>query len=205
MFHHLKGVVTELAQTGAVVECCGVGFYVNVSARTLAQLSAGRESTLYIYEQVREDAFELYGFASKAERSCFEMLLSVSGVGPKAALSILSANTPEGLCMAILSEDERALTVASGVGKKLAQRVILELRDKMRKQAGDFSAVSDAGGFSLPAGESGSASAGKLSEAAAALGVLGYSSTEAAAALRGVELSQPVEGIIRAALRNMVN
>ena len=200
MFYHLKGTVAEIAQGMAVIECGGIGFGVNTSMNTLSQLKTGAETKLYISEQVREDAFELYGFTTLAERNCFDMLISVSGVGPKAAVSILSANTPEGVCMAIMSGYEKALTVAQGIGKKIAQRVILELKDKMQKQSGDL-AFSDVS-FTVPA-ESGEQS--KMNDAAAALAVLGYSSSECAAALKGVDMTLPLEDIIRAALRNMMN
>lgn len=199
MFYHLKGTITELAAYMAVVDCGGVGFAVNTSMNTLSQLRVGAEEKLYISEQVREDAFELYGFKTLAEKSCFEMLISVSGVGPKAAVSILSANTPEGVCMAIIGGNEKALTVAPGIGKKIAQRVILELKDKMQKQTGEL-AMPDVS-FTVPAGD---AAQTKMSDAAAALAVLGYSSSECAAALSGVDMTLPLEGIIRAALRNMM-
>lgn len=199
MFYHLKGTVAELQPGMAVIDCGGVGFAVNTSMNTLSQLRVGAEEKLYISEQVREDAFELYGFRTPAEKSCFEMLISVSGVGPKAAVSILSANTPEGVCMAIISGNEKALTVAQGIGKKIAQRVILELKDKMRKQSGDL-AIPDVS-FTVPQGD---AAQTKLADAGAALAVLGYSSSECAAALRGVDMTLPLEDIIRAALRNMM-
>ena len=200
MFYHLRGTVAELGQGLAVIECAGVGFEVFVSTNTLAQLRTGAEAKLYIREQVREDAFDLYGFRTLAEKNCFDMLVSVSGVGPRAAISILSANTPEGVCMAILSGDEKALTVAQGIGKKIAQRVILELKDKMQKQSGDFSV--DSTGAAAPAADGPQS---HRSDAAAALGVLGYTPAESAAALRGVDMTQPLEDIIRAALRNMMN
>lgn len=199
MFYHLKGVISEIGQGFAVVECGGIGFCVNTSLNTLSQLRAGKEEKLYISEQVKEDAFDLYGFKTPAEKNCFEMLISVSGVGPKAAISILSANTPEGVCMAVISGNDKALTVAQGIGKKIAQRIVLELKDKMQKQAGDL-AMPDVG-FTVPTGGEEQT---KLSDAAAALGALGYSSSEAAAALKGVDMSLELEGIIRAALRNMM-
>lgn len=198
MFYHIKGTVTDMEPGMAVIECGGVGFAVNTSANTMSQLRPGAETKLYVSEQVREDAFELYGFNTLAEKNCFEMLISVSGVGPKAAVSILSSHTPESVCMAVMSGNEKALTVAAGIGKKIAQRVILELKDKMSKQAGDF-ALPDAG-FAVPAGDSAQS---KIADASSALGVLGYSSAESAAALRGVDMSLPLEDIIRAALRNM--
>lgn len=199
MFYHIKGLVTDIESNLAVVECGGVGFAVNTSMNSLSQLRMGETVKLYISEQVREDAFDLYGFTTQGEKHCFEMLTSVSGVGPKAAISILSANTPEGVCMAVISGNEKALTVAQGIGKKIAQRVILELKDKMQKQAGDFSAVDTS--FTIPATDEGQT---KMSDAASALAVLGYSSSECAAALKGIDMTLPLESIIRAALRNMM-
>ena len=199
MFHHIRGLVTDIETNLAVVECGGIGFAVNTSMNSLSQIRMGETIKLYICEQVREDAFDLYGFTTQAEKNCFEMLTSVSGVGPKAAISILSANTPEGVCMAVISGNDKALTVAQGIGKKIAQRVILELKDKMQKQAGDFAVPEST--FTVPVGNDGQT---KMADAGAALAVLGYSSSECAAALKGVDMSQPLEGIIRAALRNMM-
>jgi Holliday junction DNA helicase RuvA len=200
LFYHIKGIVTDVEPGMVVLECSGVGFALSVSANTLGQVRQGAEAKLYVSEQVREDAFELYGFATLGEKRCFEMLISVSGVGPKAAISILSSNTPEGVCMAIMSGNDKALTVAQGIGKKIAQRVILELKDKMQKQAADFSLPDVT--VSAPAG--GDAAQTKLSDAAAALAVLGYSSSECAQALQGVDMTMTLENIIRAALRNMM-
>ena len=199
MFYHIKGMVTDIESNLAVIDCSGVGFAVNTSMNSLSQLHMGETVKLYISEQVREDAFDLYGFTTQGEKHCFEMLISVSGVGPKAAISILSSNTPEGICMAIMSGNEKALTVAQGIGKKIAQRVILELKDKMQKQAGDFSVADTA--FTIPATDEGQT---KMSDAASALAVLGYSNAEAAAALKGIDMTMPLESIIRTALRNMM-
>ena len=171
MFYHLDGKVAELGQGMAVIDCSGVGYLVNVSLNTLAQLKNGERAKLYISESVREDAFELFGFASKSEKRSFDLLIGVSGVGPKAALSILSAHTPEALSMAILSGDEKALTVAPGIGKKIAQRVILELKDKLAKESAGFE-LPVKPGVTAPVGE------GKLADASAALGVLGYGPEE---------------------------
>lgn len=199
MFYHLKGLVTDIEANLAVIECGGVGFAVNTSMYSLSQVRIGETVKLYISEQVREDAFDLFGFTTAGEKQCFEMLTSVSGVGPKAAISILSSNTPEGVCMAIISGNDKALTVAQGIGKKIAQRVILELKDKLQKDSGAFS-VSDTS-FVVPATDEGQT---KMSDAAAALAVLGYSSSECAAALKGVDMTMPLESIIRTALRNMM-
>ena len=198
MFYHLDGKVAELGQGMAVIDCNGVGYLVNTSLTTQSRLKVGERSKLYISESVREDAFELFGFATKSEKRSFDLLIGVSGVGPKAALSILSAYTPEALAMAILSGDEKALTVAPGIGKKIAQRVILELKDKLAKESVDFE-------LPMKSGAPVSVGDGKLSDAAAALAVLGYGSAEINVALKGVDVAPlTVEEIIKAALKNMM-
>lgn len=198
MFYHLDGKVAELGQGMAVIDCNGVGYLVNTSLTTQSRLKVGERSKLYISESVREDAFELFGFATKSEKRSFDLLIGVSGVGPKAALSILSAYTPEALAMAILSGDEKALTVAPGIGKKIAQRVILELKDKLAKESGDFE-------LPMKSGAPVAVGDGKLSDAAAALAVLGYGSAEINVALKGVDVAPlTVEEIIKAALKNMM-
>ena len=198
MFYHLDGKVAELGQGMAVIDCNGVGYLVNTSLTTRSRLKVGERSKLYISESVREDAFELFGFATKSEKRSFDLLIGVSGVGPKAALSILSAYTPEALAMAILSGDEKALTVAPGIGKKIAQRVILELKDKLAKESGDFE-------LPMKSGAPVAVGDGKLSDAAAALEVLGYGPAEINVALKGVDVAPlTVEEIIKAALKNMM-
>ena len=200
MFYHLTGEITEMEPNLAVIDCGGVGFAVNTTAYTIGQLRRGEKARLYICEQVREDAFDLYGFATLGEKRCFEMLISVSGVGPKAAVSILSVNTPERVCMAVLNDDEKALTAAQGVGKRLAQRIILELKDKMGKQAEELGAPNMISAAGAAAGEG-----TKSADVTSALTVLGYSRAECAAALKGLDLeSMSVEDAIRAALKNMV-
>lgn len=198
MFYHLDGKVAELGQGMAVIDCNGVGYLVNTSLTTQSRLKVGERSKLYISESVREDAFELFGFATKSEKRSFDLLIGVSGVGPKAALSILSAYTPEALAMTILSGDEKALTVAPGIGKKIAQRVILELKDKLAKESGDFE-------LPMKSGAPVAVGDGKLSDAAAALAVLGYGPAEINVALKGVDVAPlTVEEIIKAALKNMM-
>lgn len=198
MFYHLDGKVAELGQGMAVIDCNGVGYLVNTSLTTQSRLKVGERSKLYISESVREDAFELFGFATKSEKRSFDLLIGVSGVGPKASLSILSAYTPEALAMAILSGDEKALTVAPGIGKKIAQRVILELKDKLAKESGDFE-------LPMKSGAPVAVGDGKLSDAAAALAVLGYGPAEINVALKGVDVAPlTVEEIIKAALKNMM-
>lgn len=195
-FHYLNGTVAELGPNLAVIDCGGVGYECATTAHTISQLKVGQPRKLYTYCSVREDAFEIFGFATKEERRCFELLISVSGVGPKAALAILSVTSPSGFQLAIASGDEKALTAAAGVGKKLAQRVLLELKDKIKLDGMD--------GMPLESTVSTPQSGGHQSEAAAALSALGYSQSEIAQALKGIDLSQPTEEIIRRALRAMV-
>ena len=118
MFYHLEGAVTELGPNLAVIDCSGIGFAVNTTANTLSQIRSGEKAKLYISESIGEDHFDLFGFLDKSERRFFELLISVSGIGPKAAMSILSHNTPEGLALAIISGNEKALTVAPGIGQR---------------------------------------------------------------------------------------
>lgn len=199
MFYHIDGTVTDILNMLAVVDCGGVGYALNTTNNTLAGLKLGERAKLYTYLNVREDCFDLYGFLTLSEKRCFELLIGVSGVGPKAALSILSASTPDALAMAVLAGDEKALTVAPGIGKKIAQRVILELKDKMSKQSADLFGGSAAVQGLPPSGSS------KVSDAAAALAVLGYSSTEIGVALKGIDVdSMPLDTVIKQALRRMV-
>ena len=198
MFYYLKGTVGHLAPNLAVIDCGGVGYACRTTSYTLSTLQTGESAKLYTYLNVREDAMKLYGFASENERNCFQMLIGVSGVGPKAALSILSATTPEGLATSIITGNEKALMVAQGIGKKIAQRIILELKDKLSK--GQLPAEESYGGTGVTV-----IPQDKTSEASAALAVLGYNPAEIAAALKGLELEKlTLEEIVRQALRKMV-
>lgn len=200
MYYYVKGPVAHVAPYLAVIDCGGVGYACRTTQNTLSHLERGKEATLYTHLNVREDAMELYGFFTESELSCFEMLLGISGVGPKAALAILSATTPEGLASAIITGDERALTAAQGVGKKIAQRIILELKDKLAKGQ-----LPTAGGESYGGSGVTVIPQNKASEAAAALAVLGYSSQEVAVALKGLDMENlPLEEIVRQALKRMV-
>ena len=181
MFYYVNGTVTELEAGLAVIDCGGVGYACATTNYTLSQLKKGERAKLYTYLNVREDAMELFGFASQSELRSFKMLIGVSGVGPKAALSILSSTTPQQLAMAVVMGDEKALTAAPGIGKKIAQRIILELKDKLAKEQGSFDAGSS-GSVRMPTQDN------KAGEAAAALAVLGYGSQEIAAALKGIEI-----------------
>ena len=126
MYYYLSGTVAHMEPYLAVIDCGGVGYACRTTSYTLSQIKKGDKATLYTYLSVREDAMDLYGFFSQEERKLFQQLIAVSGVGPKAALAILSSTTPANLAMSIITGDEKALTAAQGVGKKIAQRVILE-------------------------------------------------------------------------------
>ncbi len=197
MFYYLKGKITVIEQNTAVVDCNGVGFLCSVSLNTLSHLELGQDVTLYTYCNIREDGFDIFGFHDLSEKRSFEMLLGVSGVGPKAAISILSAVTPEGLALAVLNHDEKMITAAQGVGKKIAQRIILELQDKISK---DAAVLSSAG--RTPAASASSPGASKHNDAAAALSVLGFTPSEVSSLLRSIDVdSLSLEEIIKEALK----
>ena len=197
MFYYLSGMVAEIAPNLAVIDCGGVGYACATTNYTLAQLRRGEQAKLFTYLHVREEIFDLYGFSTQAELNSFKMLLGVSGVGPKAALAILSSGTPDQLALSIVTGDEKSLTSVPGIGKKIAQRIILELKDKLGggSQELDFSA-----GVSVPAPQQG----GSAALARAALQELGYSPAEIAAALKGADPNASTEELVRYALRAMV-
>ena len=198
MFYHIEGTVTELEPNLVVLDCSGVGYALNATMNTVSYIHMGDQVKLYVAEAIGENNFDLYGFYTKGEKRCFEMLVSVSGIGPKAALSILSYSTPETLALAIMNDDVKALTVAPGVGKKIAQRVILELKDKMSKETGGQE-------IKLPAVGPTAAQDGTMGDAMAALAVLGYSSAEIAPALKKIDVTgMSAEEIIKAVLKQMV-
>lgn len=200
MFYYLDGIVAHQAPYLTVIDCGGVGYACHTTANSQSRLTKGQRGKLYTYLNVREDAMELYGFATENEKNCFKLLISISGVGPKAALSILSSITPEALAMCVITGDEKALTAAPGVGKKIAQRIILELKDKLAKGQIDTAVGESYGGNAVTV-----IPENKRSEAAAALAVLGYSTTEVAAALKGIDLeSLPLEEIVKQALKKMI-
>ena len=199
MFYYLNGLVAHVEPYLAVIDCGGVGYACKTTSYTLSALKQGERAKLYTYLNVREDAMELFGFATQEELNLFQQLISVSGVGPKAALSILSASTPANLALSIITGDEKALTCAQGIGKKIAQRVILELKDKLAKGQtyGVGESYGGAGVTIIPEN--------KLSEASAALAVLGYSQSEINVALKGVDVDAlTLEQIIKAALKKMM-
>lgn len=199
MFYHLNGIVTNIDINLAVIDCSGVGYAVNTTTNTLSRLKIGDKSKVYISECIKEDSFELYGFATVSEKRCFEMLLTVSGIGPKAAQAILCAVTPEGLALAIMNGDDKAITAAQGVGKKIAQRVILELKDKVAKQMGAADAPE------MPAVLTQTDSGAGRSDAVAALMVLGYGAAEINSVLRRMDTSgMSTEQIVKIALKNLM-
>lgn len=200
MFYYLDGTVAEVLPYLAVIDCGGVGYACKTTNTTLSRLKKGQRGRLYTYLNVGEGVFELYGFATANELNSFKLLIGVSGVGPKAALAILSSATPESLAMAIVTGDEKTLTAAPGIGKKIAQRIILELKDKMAGASGGTLDFSSGGGAVNV-----SAFTSKATEAAQALAVLGYTSAEVAAALKGIDVeSLPLEEIVRQSLKKMV-
>ncbi len=197
MLYYISGPVAVLEPGLAVIDCGGVGYGCRITAFTASQLKLNQPARLYITESIREDAFDLYGFISREEQRCFQLLTSVNGVGPRAAMAILAAG-PQNFTLAVMTGDEKLLTAAQGVGKKIAQRIILELKDKM---GGSGLELDFSGGTSVPA------TAGKSSNAAlanAALQELGYSPSEIAAALKGVDPTATTEEMVRYALRAMV-
>ena len=200
MYYYVFGQVAHVEPYLAVIDCGGVGYACRTTTHTLSQIKKGDKAKLFTYLAVKEDAMDLYGFFSQEELKLFQQLISVSGVGPKAALAILSSSTPANLAMSIITGDEKALTSAPGVGKKIAQRVILELKDKLAKGQ-----TISASGESISRDAVTIIPQNKLSEASAALAVLGYSQAEINIALKGVDIDgQPLEQIIRLALKNMV-
>ncbi|MBZ4670199.1 MAG: ruvA [Oscillospiraceae bacterium] len=194
MIYSVKGEIVHIEPSLAVIECGGVGYACKTTSSTLSQIGGiGSLAMLYTYLYVREDCVELFGFATLQELNCFKMLISVSGVGPKAALSILSDTSPERFALAVASGDSKAFTKTKGIGSKLAQRIVLELKDKIAKEQlsdglsdlpGDFSTVS-----------------GNASEAVSALVVLGYSQSEAASVVSRLDPSLPVPELIKLALK----
>ena len=198
MLYYVSGEVTVLEPGLAVVDCHGVGYGCRVTAYTAGQLKLNQQARLYITESIREDAFDLYGFISREEQRCFELLTSVNGVGPKAAMAILSAGGPQNFTLAVMTGDEKMLTAAQGIGKKIAQRIILELKDKIG--GGNVELDFSTG----PAVSAPQQSGGNVAMARAALQELGYSPAEIQNALKGADANASTEELVRHALRAMV-
>ena len=195
MIYYVSGPVTVLEPGLAVIDCGGVGYGCRVTAYTAAQLKLNQTARLYVTESIREDAFDLYGFISKEEQHCYELLTTVNGVGPKAAMAILSAG-PQNFTLAVMTGDEKLLTAAQGIGKKIAQRIILDLKDKI----GDGTTVLDLSGGPVSVVPQ----QNNAALAHAALQELGYSPAEISTALKGVDPNATTEDMIRHALRAMV-
>ena len=196
MFYYVDGTVSVLQQGLAVIDCGGVGYACHTSQNTIGKLKTGEKARLLTWLNVREGVFELYGFIDEEEKSCFLMLTSVNGVGPKAALSILSVAPPDRLALSIITGDEKMLMQAPGIGKKIAQRIVLELRDKMSKEQLETASAAS------PAVSGG---VNHTQEAVAALMVLGYTQAEALHAMEGLDAAgMEADEIIRQCLKKLV-
>lgn len=196
MIYSVNGTVDLIEPNLAVIDCGGVGYACRTTANTLSQLKIGEKAKLLTYLSVREDAVELFGFYDAAELNCFKMLISVSGVGPKAALSILSGMTTQAFALCVASGDGKTLTNAPGIGRKTAERIVLELKDKVSKQ--DVAAGVKGSAVPIVAAPSNT-----YAEAVSALMVLGYSNGEATSALSGLDPSAPSDELIRAGLKKL--
>lgn len=195
MFYSLNGELIHIEQGMCAIECCGVAYKCFVTINTQRKLpKVGGKVKLFTYLSVKEDAMDLFGFYSQGELNCFKILTSVSGVGVKMGLSILSEFSPEQIAAIIVSEDSKTLTRASGVGNKLAQRIILELKDKLKNVSSQSSVSMNIGVVSA---------SNNISQAITALIVLGYSSAEATSMVNKFDASLSVEELIRLSLKSM--
>lgn len=199
MIYCLTGKIVKKSMSAVVLSCGGVGYYAQCPASVAGALpGVGKEATLYTVMSVTENDVSLYGFATEEQQTCFEMLTAVSGVGPKVGLAILSVMEPQRVALAISAGDHKAFKAANGVGPKLAQRIVLELKDKVAKGFVDGISLEDVAGAA-----SGEPATQSASQAIAALVSLGYSQSEAALAISKIDATLPVEEIIKLALRGM--
>ena len=199
MIYCLTGKIVKKSMSAVVLSCGGVGYYAQCPASVAGALpGVGTEATLYTVMSVTENDVSLYGFATEEQQACFEMLTAVSGVGPKVGLAILSVMEPQRVALAISAGDHKAFKAANGVGPKLAQRIVLELKDKVAKGFVDGISLEDVAGAA-----SGEPATQSASQAIAALVSLGYSQSEAALAISKIDATLPVEEIIKLALRGM--
>ena len=199
MIYCLTGKIVKKSMNAVVLSCGGVGYYAQCPASVAGALpGVGKEATIYTVMSVTENDVSLYGFATEEQQACFEMLTAVSGVGPKVGLAILSVMEPERVALAISAGDHKAFKAASGVGPKLAQRIVLELKDKVAKGFVDGISLEDVAGAA-----SGEPASQSSAQAIAALVSLGYSQSEAALAISKIDATLPVEEIIKLALRGM--
>lgn len=197
MISFIRGKAVDMTETSVIVDTGNMGFEILMTGNALSQIHMGEEVKLHTYFQVREDAMQLFGFSNKDDLQAFKLLLGVNGVGPKAALGILSGITADQLRFAVLSDDVKTLSKAPGIGKKTAQKLILELKDKLSLEEA----------FEQKLANVQEASAGAMTdakqEAVEALTALGYSGADALRAVRLVTDVQDVEGILKAALKNL--
>ena len=197
MLYSVRGKLIHMEPRTAVVECGGVGYKCFITMNTARQVPAlGGEVMLYTILSVREDAVDLFGFAEQGELNCFKQLTAVSGVGPKAAVAILSELSPEKVALAVAAGDYKTLTRASGVGPKLAQRIVLEMKDKV-------GALQVSAGMEMPAETAVVSASGNAAQAVSALTVLGFSAGEASAAVGKLDSALPVETLVREALKSL--
>ena len=199
MIYCLTGKIVKKSMNAVVLSCGGVGYYAQCPASVAGALpGVGQETTIYTVMSVTENDVSLYGFATEEQQACFEMLTAVSGVGPKVGLAILSVMEPQRVALAISAGDHKAFKAANGVGPKLAQRIVLELKDKVAKGFVDGISLEDVAGAA-----SGEPASQSSAQAIAALVSLGYSQSEAALAISKIDATLPVEEIIKLALRGM--
>lgn len=196
MIYSLNGEVTHLEQNLIVVECGGVGYACRSTSTVVSRAVMGEKIKLYTYLNIREDAAELFGFSDESELNCFKMLLSVSGVGPKVAIAILSDLKPQEFALAVVNDDSKTITRAQGVGSKLAQRIILELKDKLKKDTSFASA-------DIPKINLNASASNAVSEALTALMVLGFSNSQAQKALSGLSEELSVQELVKEGLKRL--
>ena len=201
MFYYLNGTVSEIGQSSVILDVGGVGFEVNSSLQTISDLKIGNQAKLYISESVGESNYDLYGFSELKEKRFFQLLISISGVGPKAAISLLSSLRTDSLILAIVNDDIKTLTAAPGIGKKIAQRILLELRDKLGAELPAVSAAAD----SFVTQNASAVEDRAVADAIAGLSVLGYSASEVNPIIRRTDWTgMSADQIIREVLKNMV-
>lgn len=196
MIYSLHGEVTHLEQNLIVVECGGVGYACRSTSTAVSRAAVGEKIKLFTYLNIREDAAELFGFSDESELNCFKMLLSVSGVGPKVAIAILSDLKPQEFALAVVNDDSKTITRAQGVGSKLAQRIILELKDKLKKD-GSFASAD------IPKIDLNASAGNAVSEALTALMVLGFSNSQAQKALAGLPEELSVQELVKEGLKRL--
>lgn len=201
MFYYLNGTVSEIGQSSVILDVGGVGFEINTSLQTISDLKIGSQAKLYISESVGESNYDLYGFSELKEKRFFQLLISVSGVGPKAAISLLSSLRTDSLILAIVNDDIKTLTAAPGIGKKIAQRILLELRDKLGAELPAVSAAAD----SFVTQNASAVEDRAVADAIAGLSVLGYSASEVNPIIRRTDWAgMSADQIIREVLKNMI-